>query len=118
MKSNQIKPHYSQIQTTVIDYLNETFEAPFLLKTDKFEIGTVLYTANPYWRTNATIVDVILPRDIYVVLTDIGNIIHMTAAELLLDYFPPEAKRHSGPPPTDMEKYFKQPNTNKIILYK
>ncbi len=109
---------YHNIQKTVIEYLKEKFPAPFFVNTNQYEIGTVLYTANPYWRTNATIVDVILPRDIYVVLTDIGNILHMTAAELLLDYFPPEAKRHSGPPPTDMEKYFKQPNTNKIILYK
>lgn len=112
------KPHYRQLQTTVIDYLNETFEAPFLIKTDKYEIGTVLYTANPYWRTNATIVDVILPRGIYIVLTDIGNIIHMTVEELSVDYLPPQSKRHSGPPPDNMEEYFVLPNTNKIILYK
>lgn len=110
--------HYSQINPTVIEYLNETFKAPFLVKTDKYEIGTVLYTANPYIRTNATIVDVIPSRGIYIVLTDIGNIIHVTVEELKQDYLAPQAKRHSGPPPEDMNEYFVLPHTNKIILYK
>ena len=112
------KLHYSQIETTVIDYLNETFEAPFYIKTDKYEIGTVLYTANPYIRTNATIVDLIPTRGIYIVLTDIGNILHVTEEELKQDYLPPQAKRHSGSPPEDMNDYFVIPNTNKIIFYK
>ena len=109
--------HYSSIVPTVIEYLNDTFEAPFLLKTDKYEIGTVLYTANPYIRTNATIVDLITTRGIYIVLTDIGNILHITEEELKQDYLNPVSKRTSDTPPNDLDEYFKIPNTNKIILY-
>lgn len=110
--------HYSEINPTVIEYLNETFKAPFLVKTDKYEIGTVLYTANPYIRTNATIVDIVKTIGIfYVVLTDIGNIIHLNEVTLKEEYLPPQAKRHSGPPPEDMNDYFTIPNTGTIMLY-
>ena len=39
-------------------YLRQEFIAPFYLKTNSYELGTILYTKNPYKRTNATIVKV------------------------------------------------------------
>ena len=106
--------HYSSIVPTVIEYLNDTFEAPFLLKTDKYEIGTVLYTANPYWRTNATIVDI--KNSSYIVLTDIGNVISVDLETLQQDYLPPVCKR-AITLPESMDDYYRMPGIGKIPLY-
>lgn len=51
---------YNELELGVLEYLQDTFYSSFYLKTDKYEIGTILYTANPYRRTNATIVDILI----------------------------------------------------------
>ncbi len=72
-------------------YLNENFDAPIFAKTDKYEVGTVLYTVNPQKYTNATIMEVL--SDKYLLLTDIGNFIHLTEQELKSNYLSPECRR-------------------------
>ena len=39
--------NYNNIEKTVLEYLSETFPAPFYINTNKYEVGTILYTANP-----------------------------------------------------------------------
>lgn len=82
-----------QIYSSVLDYLHTHFPAPFYLKTDKYEVGTVLFTANPYFRTNGTIIGVLKEGIMYQVLTDIGNVIDQSVDELRKSYLPPVCKR-------------------------
>ena len=82
-----------QIYSSVLEYLHKHFPAPFYLKTDKYEGGTILFTANPYFRTNGTIIDVLKENSMYQVLTDIGNIIDQSVDELRKSYLPPVCKR-------------------------
>lgn len=96
-----------EIYSTVLEYLSKHFSAPFYIKTDKYEIGTVLYTANPYIRTNATIIGI--EKSIgtfYTVLTDIGNIMKVNAKTLELEYLPPVCKRTN-----------EVPTNSEIIIY-
>lgn len=98
---------YLDIQKTVIEYLNEKFTSPFYIKTNEYEIGTVLYTANPYARTNATIVDI--EDEMFVILTDIGNILKEPKHMLEKTYLPPVAKR-TNTIPLKVSDYFKAPS--------
>ena len=50
-----------------------------------------LYTVNPQKYTNATIMEVL--SDKYLLLTDIGNFIHLTEQELKSNYLSPECRR-------------------------
>lgn len=91
---------------TVKEYLSENFTAPFYLKTDKYEVGTVLYTANPYQFTNATIIAKLdTEHPMFTVLTDIGNFVTFTQESLAEHYLPPVNKRTSTVPEND-EDYF------------
>ena len=83
------------IKTTVLEYIEKHFPAPCYFKTDKYEVGTILYTSNPYFRTNATIIGIVrfAKTPSYVVLTDIGNIIEQTEVDLSIHYLPPVCKR-------------------------
>ena len=78
--------NYNNIEKTVLQYLSETFPAPFYINTNKYEVGTILYTANPYWRTNATIVDI--KNSSYIVLTDIGNVISVDLERVIISFKP------------------------------
>ena len=102
------------IKTTVLEYIEKHFPAPCYLKTDKYEVGTILYTANPYWRTNATIVDI--KNSSYIVLTDIGNVISVDLETLQQDYLPPVCKR-AITLPESMDDYYRMPSIGKIPLY-
>ena len=85
---------YEQFESTVLKYIKDNFTAPFFIKTDDYEIGTVLYTANPYYRTNATIIDITKSiGTFYTVLTDIGNILYENKKTLEENYLPPVCKR-------------------------
>lgn len=95
-----------KVYSTVLQYLRDTFPAPFYLKTDKYEVGTVLFTANPYLRTNATIIKVLIENSMYQVLTDIGNIIDVCLEDLKKYYLPPVCKRTDKSPSTDDSNYF------------
>lgn len=106
-----------EVYSTVLDYLNEHFTAPFYVKTNKYEIGTVLYTANPYHRTNATIINIEQSiGTFYTVLSDIGNIMQVNSKTLELEYLPPVCKRTNTIPDTD-DAYYKFPSTYKLDNY-
>ncbi len=108
---------YEQFESTVLKYIKDNFTAPFFIKTDEYEIGTVLYTANPYYRTNATIID--MTKSIgtfYTVLTDIGNILYENKKTLEENYLPPVCKRTNSLP-KDNEEYFELPSFGKIPIY-
>lgn len=106
-----------KIYSTVLDYLNEHFAAPFYVKTNKYEIGTVLYTANPYIRTNATIINIEQSiGTFYTVLSDIGNIMQVNAKTLELEYLPPVCKRTTTVP-ENIEDYYKPPSIRKLDNY-
>ena len=79
----------------VRQYLNSTFKSLGYIKTDKYEVGVILFTANPFYRTNATIISEIIPNTIYTVLTDIGNILDLSVDELKQFYLSPVCKRTS-----------------------
>lgn len=106
--------NYNNIEKTVLEYLSETFPAPFYINTNKYEVGTILYTANPYWRTNATIVDI--KNSSYIVLTDIGNVMSVDLETLQQDYLPPVCKR-AITLPESMDDYYRMPGIGKIPLY-
>ena len=72
-------------------YLNELFDSPTLAKTNKYEVGTVLHTANSRKFTNATIMAI--NDDIYTVLSDIGNYIEFNEQELEYHYLSPVCRR-------------------------
>lgn len=84
--------------SNVIDYLAKQFTSPCFVKTNKYELGTILYTANPYFRTNATIIEEIIVDSVYKILTDIGNILQVEVKELQQYYLPPVCKRTSNYP--------------------
>lgn len=106
-----------KIYSTVLDYLDEHFAAPFYVKTNKYEIGTILYTANPYIRTNATIIGIEQSiGTFYTVLTDIGNVMKVNAKTLELEYLPPVCKR-TATVPENIEDYYKPPSTHKLDNY-
>lgn len=93
------------IYSTVLEYLHNTFPAPCYVKTNKYEVGTVLYTANPFVRTNGTIIQVIIEDSVYEVLTDIGNVVHQSKADLEKYYIQPLCKR-STVFPEDPDEHF------------
>ena len=108
---------YEQFESTVLKYIKDNFTAPFFIKTDDYEIGTVLYTANPYYRTNATIIDITKSiGTFYTVLTDIGNILYENKKTLEENYLPPVCKRTNSLP-KDNEEYFELPSFGKIPIY-
>lgn len=84
-----------EIYSSVLDYINTNFPAPFYAKTDKYEVGTLLFTSNPYIRTNATIIEEVEEGNTYKILTDIGNVLNQDVVTLAANYFKPEAKRVS-----------------------
>jgi hypothetical protein len=92
-----------KINSSVLEYLNDYFPAPFYLKTNKYEVGTVLYTAKPYIRTNATIVNI--KGNTFIILTDIGNLIEVDVKTLESNYLPPVCKRARSVPDLE-EEYF------------
>jgi hypothetical protein len=47
----------------------------------EYEVGTLLHTKVPRFRTNATIFDV-LPDDCFQVVTDIGNVLNVSRSTL------------------------------------
>lgn len=95
-----------KINSSVLEYLNDYFPAPFYLKTNKYEVGTVLYTAKPYIRTNATIISVKQDLNpLYTVLTDIGSLIKVGIKTLESNYLPPVCKRARSVPDLE-EEYF------------
>lgn len=71
---------------TVLDYLNQHFN-DWPTTSTAYEVGTVLHTASSRHRTNATIIGV--EGDTYTVLTDIGNVIKPSIAELQSMYLEP-----------------------------
>lgn len=77
----------------VLKYIQDNFPAPCYVNTSEYEIGTILFTANPYIRTNATIISVIEENNLFQVLTDIGNIINQDKKDLIEYYLPPVCKR-------------------------
>lgn len=99
------------IKTTVLEYIEKHFPAPCYLKTDKYEVGTILYTSNPYFRTNATIIGIVrfAKTPSYVVLTDIGNILEVEIETLKQDYLPPVCMRTSSLP-LKYEDYYEPPS--------
>ena len=101
--------NYNNIEKTVLQYLSETFPAPFYINTNKYEVGTILYTANPYWRTNATIVDI--KNSSYIV-----NVMSVDLETLQQDYLPPVCKR-AITLPESMDDYYRMPGIGKIPVY-
>lgn len=96
----------TEIKSTVLEYIHNNFSSPFYLKTNKYEVGTILFTANPYLRTNATIIEVLIEGSMFQVLTDIGNVINQHISELEKSYLPPVCKRTDSSPPEDNLDYF------------
>ena len=94
----------TNISSNVLEYLQKNFNSPFYLKTNKYEVGTILYTSNPYLRTNATIIS-ILKEDMYQVLTDIGNVIDQHVSKLAENYLPPVCKRTSEFSPNEKQSF-------------
>lgn len=72
-------------------YLNELFDSPTLAKSNKYEVGTVLHTANSRKFTNATILEI--KNGMYTVLSDIGNYIEFSEQGLENHYLSPVCRR-------------------------
>lgn len=76
----------------VWQHLNTVFDAAVLVKTDRYERGTVLHTAHARLWTNATIMRTD-GKDRFQVLTDIGNYMDLTRSDLQTMYLPPDRRR-------------------------
>ncbi|EPW9558204.1 hypothetical protein ACWS5P_002861 [Acinetobacter baumannii] len=84
----------------VWQHLNTVFDAAVLVKTDRYERGTVLHTAHARLWTNATIMAIHKPPlnepELPVrfrVLTDIGNYLYLTEEDMKMMYLPPDRRR-------------------------
>ena len=81
-----------RVYGSVMDLIDETFPVPDYEECTEYEVGTLLHTKVPRFRTNATIFDV-LPDDCFQVVTDIGNVLNVSRSTLEEWYLPPTQKR-------------------------
>ncbi len=88
----------------VQEYLNDLFDAPTLYKSDSYEEGAILHTAKSRKWTNATIIKKLDTG--FLVLTDIGNLIHLTETDLKENYLPVVCRRVSMNEPYDITKMY------------
>lgn len=91
--------------SSVLQYIRTNFPSFNYVKTNQYEVGTVLFTANPYFRTNATIIEVLIKDSMYKVLTDIGNVVDQSKTDLEKWYLPPCCKRSAVDPLSDEEVF-------------
>ena len=82
---------------SVKSYINRHFSPSViqLTKSNDYEVGTLLYPLDNSARTNATIIHIDPSKKlgVYRVLTDFGNVIHLSRNELVGIYEPPKYKR-------------------------
>lgn len=83
---------------SVKSYINRHFEMPPIMgltPCDDYEVGTLLYPLHHEKWTNATIIGIDETKKLtpYTVLTDFGNVLHLTRRELMGIYHPVKYKR-------------------------
>lgn len=82
---------------SVKSYINRHFEPSVieLAKSNGYEVGTLLYPWDNSTRTNATLTHIDLSKrnTTFTVLTDFGNVIHLSYDAISAMYHPPKYKR-------------------------